>query len=114
MARLLRIEYEGAFYHVTARGNERGKTFFLKPDYERFKDYLRKAQDKYGYLFHSFVLMTNHYHLLIETLSMNLSQVMHYVNASYTGYVNRKRHRSGHLFQGRYKAIVIERDSYLL
>jgi len=67
MARPLRIEYEGVFYHVTARGNERRKIFFSKPDYERFKDYLRKAQGKYGYLLHSFILMTNHYHLLIET-----------------------------------------------
>jgi REP element-mobilizing transposase RayT len=114
MARPLRIEYDGAFYHVTARGNERRKIFFSKSDYLRFKDNLREAQQKYGYLLHSFVLMTNHYHLLIETPKANLAKVMHDVNGSYSGYVNRKRKRSGHLFQGRYKVIVVERDRYLL
>ncbi|MBS3918459.1 MAG: transposase [Deltaproteobacteria bacterium] len=114
MARPLRIEYEGGFYHVTSRGNERRKIFYGSSDYEKFKAYLREAQEKYGYLLHSYVLMSNHYHLLIETPQPNLSQVMHLVNGSYTNYFNRKRGRSGHLFQGRYKAILIERDSYLL
>jgi putative transposase len=72
------------------------------------------AQEKYGYVLHCYVLMTNHYHLLIETPEGNMSKVMHYVNGSYTNYINRKRGRSGHLFQGRYKEILIERDSYLL
>ena len=114
MARPLRIEYEGAFYHITARGNERKRVFFSTSDYQRFKDYLKEAQKKYGYVLYCYVLMTNHYHLLIETPHANLANVMHYVNASYTGYVNRKRKRSGHLFQGRYKAVLIERDRYLL
>jgi len=114
MARPLRIEYEGAFYHVTARGNEKRKIFFSKSDYLRFKDDLKEAQGKYGCLVHSYVLMTNHYHLLIETPKANLAKVMHAINGSYTGYVNRKRRRSGHLFQGRYKAILIDRDRYLL
>ncbi len=61
MARPLRIEYKGAFYHITARGNERKRIFFSKADYEKFKDYLGKAQDKYGYLLHCYMLMTNHY-----------------------------------------------------
>jgi len=114
MARPLRIEYEGAFYHVTSRGNERKKIFYANSDYEKFKIYLRHAQDKYGYLLHSYVLMPNHYHLLIETPKANMSQVMHFVNGSYTNYINRRRERIGHLFQGRYKAILIERDRYLL
>jgi len=114
MARPLRIEYGGAFYHVTSRGNERRKIFYGNSDYEKFKVYLREAQEKYGYLLHSYVLMTNHYHLLIETPEANMSQVMHFINGSYTTYINRKRGRSGHLFQGRYKAILIERDRYLL
>lgn len=114
MARPLRIEYEGAFYHVTARGNERRNIYFNKTDYEKFKAYLKEAQEKYGYILHCYVLMTNHYHLLMETPVPNLKDVMHYVNGAYTNYINIKRKRSGHLFQGRYKAILIERDSYLL
>jgi putative transposase len=114
MARPLRIEYEGAFYHVTSRGNERRKIFFGNSDYEKFKAYLRDARDKHGYLLHSYALMSNHYHLLIETPKANMSQVMHFINGSYTNYINRRRERSGHLFQGRYKAILVERDRYLL
>ena len=114
MARPLRIEYEGAFYHVTARGNERRKIYFIKTDYGKFKEYLEGAQEKFGYLLHAYVFMTNHYHILIETPNANIGKIMHYINGSYTNYINRKRDRSGHLFQGRYKAILIDRDSYLL
>ena len=114
MARPLRIEYEGAVYHVTARGSERGKIFFTKRDYEKFKEYLLEAQEKHGFILHSYVLMTNHYHLLIETPEKNLSRIMHHINSSYTTYTNIKRKRSGHLFQGRYKAIIVDKDNYLL
>lgn len=114
MARPIRIEFEGAFYHVTARGNERKRIFYSKIDYNKFRQYLLNAQEKFGYLLHCYVLMTNHYHLLIETPQANLNRVMHYINSSYTAYFNAKRKRSGHLFQGRYKAIVIDQDSYLL
>ena len=114
MARPLRIEYEGAFYHVTARGNERREIYFTKTDYGKFKEYLEGAQEKFGCLFHAYVFMTNHYHMIIETPNANIGKVMHYINGSYTNYINRKRNRSGHLFQGRYKAILIDQDSYLL
>jgi putative transposase len=114
MARPLRIEYPGAFYHITARGNERKTIFFAKSDYDRFKSYLKEAEDKYSLRLHCYVLMTNHYHLLLETPEGNMSKAMHYVNASYTNSINRRRARVGHLLQGRYKAILIERDSYLL
>jgi REP element-mobilizing transposase RayT len=114
MARPLRIEYEGAIYHVTARGNERGKIFFSKRDHQKFKEYIAEAQTKFGFLLHAYVLMTNHYHLIIETPAGNLGKVMHYLNGSYTTYINIKRKRSGHLFQGRYKAILVDKDSYLL
>jgi putative transposase len=114
MARPLRIEYEGAFYHVTARGNERRRIYYSKTDYEKFKAYLAGAQEKYGYLLHCYVLMPNHYHLVIETPGANLSSVMHYINGSYTNYINIKKRRSGHLFQGRYKAILVDQDRYLL
>lgn len=114
MARPLRIEYEGAFYHVTSRGNERKEIFRVKDDYERFKHYVSEAQDKYDFLLHGYVLMTNHYHLILETNKANLHQIMHYLNGSYTTYFNRMNGRSGHLFQGRYKGIVIDVDNYLL
>ncbi len=71
MARPLRIEYEGAFYHVTTRGNEKGKIYFTKADYEKFKQYIVEAEKKYGILLHCYVLMSNHYHLVIETPNAN-------------------------------------------
>jgi len=77
MARAFRIEYEGALYHVTARGNERKKIFFTKRDYEKFKEYVAAAQHKFHFILHCYVLMTNHYHLLIETPEKNLQRVMH-------------------------------------
>jgi REP element-mobilizing transposase RayT len=114
MARSLRIQYDGAFYHVTARGNEKRRIYFSNADYEKFKYYINRAQEKYQFLLHCFVLMVNHYHLVIETPFANLNSIMHYINSSYTNYVNRKMKRSGHLLQGRYKAILIDHDSYLL
>lgn len=114
MSRPLRIEYEGALYHVTARGNERRKTFFTRRDYEKFLEYVDEARGKFGIILHGYVLMTNHYHLIVETPERNLSRVMHHINSSYTTYINVKKKRSGHLFQGRFKSIVVDRDSYLL
>jgi REP element-mobilizing transposase RayT len=114
MARPLRIEYEGAFYHVTGRGNEQRKIYNTEADYGKFKLYLGEAQEKYGHVLHCYVLMPNHYHLIVETPRGNLNRVMHFINGSYTNYFNLKWKRSGHLFQGRYKAILIDRDAYLL
>jgi putative transposase len=114
VARPLRIEYKGAFYHITARGNERKRIFFGKGDYDKFKEYLLEAQDKYGYRLHCYVLMGNHYHLLIETPNGNMNKVLHYINGSYANYINRKRNRNGHLLQGRYKGILVDRDAYML
>lgn len=114
MARSLRIEYEGAIYHITSRGNERKKIFFTKRDYARFKEYLEIAQERFDCSVFAYVLMGNHYHLILQTQAANLSKVMHYLNSSYTTYINVKRKRSGHLLQGRFKAIVVDGDSYLL
>ena len=114
MARPLRIQFEGAVYHVTARGNERRKIFFSKRDYEKFKAYIAEAKEKYRFILHGYVLMSNHYHLLMETPEKNLSKIMHHINSSYTTYTNIKRKRSGHLFQGRFKSIVVDKDNYLL
>ena len=113
MARPLRLEFDGAFYHITARGNERKNIFFGQADYRKFHSYLKEAGKKFGIFIHAYVLMTNHYHLLIETPQSNLSRVMHHINGSYTTYINIKRKRCGHLFQGRYKSILIQQDSYL-
>ena len=113
MARALRIEYPGAFYHVMHRGNAGTDIFKSKRDRVRFLEYLSKAVERYELRIHTYCLMTNHYHLLIETPQANLSQAIKWINVSYAAYFNRKRRRSGHLFQGRYKAILVDADEYL-
>ena len=113
MARALRIEYPGAFYHVMHRGNAGSDIFKSQRDHERFLGYLGKAVERYELRIHTYCLMTNHYHLMIETPQANLSQATKWINVSYAAYFNRKRRRSGHLFQGRYKAILVDADEYL-
>ncbi len=112
MARPLRIQYPGAFYHVTSRGNERKSVFKSKRDREKFLEYLETASLRYGAVIHAYCLMDNHYHILLETPSGNLSQIMRHINGAYTTYFNVKRVRSGHLFQGRFKAILVDMDEY--
>ena len=112
MARQLRIEYPGALYHVTSRGNDKKDIFRSIKDREKFLAYLGSAAERYGAVFHAWCLMTNHYHLMIETPEGNLSRIMKHINNSYTNYFNIKRKRAGHLLQGRYKAILIEADAY--
>ncbi len=112
MARPLRIIYPGAFYHVTSRGNEQRDVFKSRRDREKFLLYLESATVRYGAVIHAYCLMSNHYHLLLETPEGNLSQIMRHINGAYTTYFNIKRKRAGHLFQGRYKAILVEADAY--
>ena len=112
MARPLRIQYSGAFYHITSRGNERKDVFKSIKDRERFLSYLESAAKRYGARIHVYCLMSNHYHLLLETPDGNLSQIMRHINGAYTTYFNTKRKRSGHLFQGRYNAILVDGDEY--
>ncbi|MEW5784739.1 MAG: transposase [Bacillota bacterium] len=114
MARPLRIEYPGAFYHITSRGNERKKIF--NDDYDRIKflEILQKQSVKFGTWVHGYVLMPNHYHLIIETPNANLSAKMHGLNCSYSIYYNRRHSRIGHFLQGRYLSIIVDRDSYLM
>jgi len=88
MARPLRIIYEGAFYHVIARGNEKKKIFLSRTDYEKFLSYLKEALDKFGVRLHGYVLMGNHYHLILETPRANLSSFMHTMGSVYTTYFN--------------------------
>lgn len=113
MARPLRITYPGAYYHVTSRGNEQKDVFRSKADREQFLVYLESAVTRYGAVIHAYCLMSNHYHLLLETPDGNLAEIMHHINGAYTTYFNIKRKRSGHLFQGRYKAPLVEADAYL-
>ena len=114
MARPVRIEYEGAFYHVTSRGNERKNIFTSKSDFEKFKSYLNEARDKFGYILHGYVLMNNHYHILAHTPQGNLSRFMRHLNGVYTQRYNRQHGYDGQLFRGRFKSILVEEDSYLL
>lgn len=114
MGRPLRIEYPGAFYHVTSRGNEKKDVFKSQKDREKFLSYLESATERYGAAVHAYCLMSNHYHLLMETPEGNLSQIMRHINGAYTNYFNTKRKRAGHLFQGRYMAILVEKEAYAL
>lgn len=114
MGRPLRIEYPGALYHITTRGNERKKIYKDSSDKKQFLEILEDYSDRLGILIHCYVLMDNHYHLVMETPGANLLKVMHGINSYYTGYFNRKYKRAGHLFQGRYKGILIDRENYLI
>lgn len=113
MARSLRIEYPGAFYHVINRGNSGESIFRSKSDREKFLEYLGKAVERFSIKFHTYCLMPTHYHLLVETPQPNLSKAMQWINVSYATYFNRKRQRWGHLFQGRFKSILVDADEYL-
>ena len=114
MARPLRIEYPGAVYHVTSRGNAREAIFLSDADRQTFLDVLADTVRKYNWLCHAYCLMDNHYHLVVETPDPNLSLGMRQLNGVYTQAFNRAHQRVGHVFQGRYKSIVVEKDSHLL
>ena len=113
MSRPLRVEYAGAYYHVINRGNNQEDIFLNDRDREKFIEYLEKASDRYFIAIHTYCLMSNHFHLLVETTEPNLSVAMQWINVSYATYFNRKRGRRGHLFQGRFKAILVDADEYL-
>lgn len=114
MARPLRIEFAGAVYHVMSRGNAQQEIVLDDADREKRLDWLRRTVETYGWRLHAFVLMWNHDHLFLETPEPNLSAGMQYLNGSYTSYFNRRHRRCGHLFQGRFKAHLIDQDGYFL
>ena len=114
MTRPLRLEFPGALYHVTARGNAQAPIFLDDEDREGFLGVLGECIARFGWLCHAYCLMDNHYHLIIETPDANLSAGMRQLNGVYTQRFNRRHARSGHVFQGRFKAILVERDSNLL
>ena len=114
MVRPLRVEYEGAVYHVTTRGNSGSDIFLSDTDRERFLEILASTVERFGWICHAYCLMSNHYHLLVETPQPNLSRGMKHLNGVYTQWFNRQYSRFGHLVQGRFKSIVVEKESYLL
>jgi len=114
MARPLRIEYAGALYHVTARGDRREDIYLDDDDRLIWLQLLSQVCSRFNWRCHAWCQMDNHYHILIETAEGNLSQGMRQLNGVYTQKSNRRHDRVGHVFQGRYKAIVVQKDSYLL
>jgi putative transposase len=114
MARPLRIEYDGALYHLTSRGNERKAIFKDDGDRELFLTTLWQVSERFHWLCHAYCLMDNHYHLVIETPDGNLSKGMRQLNGVYTQAFNRRHHRVGHLFQGRFKGILVQKESHYL
>jgi REP element-mobilizing transposase RayT len=114
VARPLRVVFPGAFYHLTSRGNNRARVFHASADYEDFLEVLAQVVDRYGWLCHSYCVLGNHYHLLIETPQPNLPSGMRQLNGVFTQRYNRRQGRCGHLFQARYQAVLVEAESHLL
>jgi putative transposase len=110
----MRIEFAGAVYHLTARGNEKKRIFLDDQDRKTFLKVIGQVKSRFHWLFHSYVLMGNHYHLLVETPEANLSRGMRQLNGVYTREFNKRHGRTGHLFQGRFSSILIDKDDYLL
>ena len=114
MARPLRIEFPGAVYHITSKGNARLPIFYHFNDKKLFLSTLKQVVDRFNWICHAYCLMDNHYILLIETVDANLSAGMRQLNGVYAQAFNKKHKRVGHLFQGRFKSIHVEQKTYLL
>jgi REP-associated tyrosine transposase len=114
MARLLRVDRPGLWYHLTARGNEQRVTFRDARDRRHFLELLGQWVERFRIRLHAYVLMPNHYHLLAETTETNLSQSMQWLNVSYTVWFNRRHQRVGHLFQGRFKSVIVDPQTWAL
>jgi len=114
MARRPRIEFEGGFYHVITRGNQRQKVFTEEKDFLKYLEFLTDYKERYVFLLYAYVLMGTHIHLLIETRQVPLSKILQGINQRFTMYFNWRHGTVGHLLQGRYKSILCDRDAYLL
>ena len=114
MTRPLRLEFPGALYHVTARGDRKEKIFLDHSDRRQWLDTLGLVCSRFNFIVHAYCQMGNHFHLMIETAEGNLSQGMRQLNAIYSQEFNRRHRLVGHVFQGRYKAILVQKESYLL
>lgn len=113
MSRPLRLQFAGALYHVTARGDRRQAIYRDDTDRYAWLERLARVCDRFNFTVHSFCQMTNHYHLLIETGEANLSVGMRQLNGQYSQYFNRRHQLVGHVFQGRYTAILVQKDNHL-
>ena len=114
MSRPHRVEFPGAVYHLTSRGNARGRIFVRDGDRETFLKVLADTVVRYRWICHAYCLMDTHYHLLVETRLPNLSLGMRQLNGLYTSRFNKLNRRTGHVFQGRYKAVLVEKEAHLL
>ncbi len=114
MARKPRIHLSGGFYHVMLRGNAGQDIFFTDEDYHRLYLLMQEGVERFGHRIHAFCCMSNHIHLAIQVADIPLSRIMQNLSFRYTRWVNKKQHRTGHLFQGRYAAILVDADNYLL
>jgi putative transposase len=114
MARKPRLHYPGAFYHVIQRGNAREDIFFSDTDRNRFLLLVQENMSRFGFRIHAFCLMTNHLHLVLQVGEIPLSRFMQNISFRFTRWSNWRRNRSGHLFQGRYKAVLVDADAYLV
>ena len=114
MARPLRLEYTGALYNVTSRGDRREAIYRDDEDREEWLAVLSQVCERFNWILHAWCQMTNHYHLLVETIDGHLSRGMRQLNGVYTQRFNRRHGEVGHLYQGRYKAILVQKESYLL
>jgi putative transposase len=113
MGRKLRIEYEGALYHAIQRGNNKQKIFAGSKDKEFLLNVLRKTKAAFDFKLFGYVLMDNHYHLVMQTFSKPMNIIMHQINNTYSKYYNYTYQRTGHVFQGRYNAINVQDENYL-
>jgi len=114
MARALRLSFENAFYHIIARGIRKENIFYSDKDKKVFLDKINETFEKYFFICYAYCLMDNHYHLFIQTPIVNISEGMHYLNTSYANWFKAKYKLTGPIFQGRYKSILIDADSYAL
>jgi len=114
MARALRIDYPGAYYHVMNRPNSGQDIFVVDRDRVSFLEGLEDSCEIYGVKVIAYVLMSNHFHLIVQTEQANLSEFMRHFLVTYTVRFNRRRDRTGHVFQGRYKSLLVQQDEYLL
>ena len=114
MARPYRLQAENCLYHIMSRGDDRKRIYTIPNDYGKFMDYVMKGKERYQFYLYAYCLMANHFHLFVETMLPNISRIMHYIKGSYTTYYNIRHRRTGHLFQGRFRSIVVDKDSYFL
>lgn len=115
MGRPPRISFPGALFHITVRGNNKGEIFIDKKDYQKFLNILRKYKEEFSFHLYAYVLMSNHFHLLMQIgEKIGLSKIMQVLNTAYTKYFTSKYQRVGHVFQGRFHSVLVDKDEYLL